>query len=244
MAVCPASAAPTGSEVKWYTGTARCEQIPADTDDVTALGFSLASTAEYGIIEVYDSDNNLLTVGQCKTNKDTAATESTGCDFIYYADIENEAVYTVYYVDIGTALAAIANAQDINSSLSADTDSQAIAGEYRKKQAVGASDQTMTVNQLFVTETFLRSICGDNYTDATTSTTLVVNSSHKTTFNAISAIIGKRLDSSGRIQRKWGYFDVKATSLAFNNPVSAGQANINATFNVGYMLTAEWSYAS
>jgi hypothetical protein len=247
MAVCPNSApAPTGSEVKWYTGTSRCEQHTVTSGEASAGGFALAATAEYGLIEAYIS-NALTTIGQRYTDANTWATESTGCNFVTYTGIAEDDVVTLYYIDITTALVAISNAQDVDTSISADSDSQAVAGEYRKLQTVGAADQTMTVNQLFCTETFMRKICGDNYTAATTADgdpTLVVSTSHKTVFNKVDAIVGKRLDASSRIQRKWGLFGVQATSLTQNHPVSAGQANINASFIVDYEISAEWSYST
>ncbi|MDD2315627.1 MAG: hypothetical protein WC096_02720 [Sphaerochaetaceae bacterium] len=246
MTTCPNASAPTGQEVRWYTGTARCEQITITSGDVTATGFSLTGLAEYGPIEAYKL-GELLTIGQCNGTAATPATEATGCDFITYTGITEADVITVYYIDVdtGSELVAIANAQDVNTSISADSDSQAVAGEGRKKQSVGAADQTMTVNQLFVTEAFYREICGASYADAKIATgTMNVNTSHKTVFNKIDAIVAKRLDSSGRIQRKWAMFDVQATGITQNQPVSAGQANISGTFNVGYQINTEWSYST
>ena len=215
MADVVASDVPKGTEVKWYGG-GEVAQIShtVTAGEASAKGFALGETYVLEFGSVWCTINDVPTaVTENKTDISTAATESTGCDFVKFGTLVEGDVVVIYGVDISAVtLKHIASCKDIKSDSKASSSKESVHGQPTKLTTVGTVESTASLEGLMYTLEFVDLVFGD--TLAASPATGWSKWSNKTHgFQKIGCLVGKRRDSSGVVIAK--YFLVGATANSY-----------------------------
>lgn len=216
---------PQGSEVRWYAGgTYKTETHTVTAGEVTATGFALAKTADYGsvwAVKVVGDVRTPLAIVE-RVDASTYASETTGTDFVFYTGMAEGDIVELAYVDIDTtALTHVATAQDITFSGTAETSSVSVHGQANKIQTSGAIENKATLNQLAYTHDFIKLVWGDMVDPAVTGHPMKKFSNKTNAFKYIGCLVGKRRDETGAIIRKWYLMRCKGTTANHNFPTAA-----------------------
>lgn len=230
-----------GPEVKWYAGgIAATETITVDSGMVSAGGFVLAKTADYGMLVVVKNNAQIAYTG-FKTNLTDAATEATGIEAIKYTGITLADVITLYYIDAETTgLTHISSAQDFKTSSKASTSEEAVHGQPNKITIVGSTGHTGSFSQLQITSK-LKNLFVGSRTAGPAATGEYIWSNKVTGFKDSICLVGKKLDSTGAVTHKWGCIDVSFSGHDQDFPTE-GSYKDSFTINIGYLI--EWEIGS
>jgi len=211
---------PKGTEVKWYAG-GQVAQIShtVTSGEASAKGFALGGTylLEYG--SVWCTVNDVATaVIENKTDISTAATESTGCDFVKFASLAEGNVVVVYGVDISTGytLTHIASCKDVKSDTKASSKKEAVHGQSTKLVTVGTAESTATLEALMYTPDFVALVFGDSVVSPATGWKKWSNKTHG--FKTIGCLVGKRFSSAGAVVDKFFLIGALANSYGQTFP--------------------------
>lgn len=204
---------PQGREVKWYAGgVATTETVTVDAADVTAGGFALTGTAEYGSV-VATVNGTPTAIVEYSTNKDTPATETTGCDFVGYTGIAEGDVVVLHYIDIATTtLTQVAACLDVKFSASADTKAASVHGQANKLNSVGAVENTAELSEFYYNQNFVAMCIGDQLTGSPAAQKKTFTTKF-TGVRKIGALVGKRFSAAGNVVYKWFIVGAQATGL-------------------------------
>lgn len=233
---------PQGNEVRWYAGGAAVTETHTVTaGEVSAAGFALSTSAvaEYGSV-VGTVDGVFTAILEKKTNKDTAATEATGCDFVGYTGITEGDVVVLRYVDTHTtALTHIASCQDVGCDSSAEKKTAAIHGQANKITSIGAVENTATLTELEYSLAFVAA-CQGNYVSGTPIAGATVGkwTNAFTGMNKIGALVGKRVNSAGTVTEKWFLIGCQAEKQSAKFPTNDFYSK-DFSFAVDYFTTAD-----
>lgn len=230
---------PQGSEVRWYAGgTYKTETHTVTAGEVTATGFALAKTAEYGsvwAVKVVGDVRTPLAIVE-RVDASTYASETTGTDFVFYTGMTADDVIELAYIDIDTSsLVHIATAQDITFSGTAETSSVSVHGQANKIQTSGAVENKATLNQLEYTLDFVDLVWGDLVDPAISGHPMKKFSNKTNAFKYVGCLVGKRRDSDGNILRKWFLMRCKGTSANSNFPTAA-KYNDSFQFQISHYM--------
>lgn len=203
-----------GQEIKWYSGgDVVTETITITAGMVTAGGSALAGTAEYGLV-VGTVDGVATAIVNFKTDKNTAATESSGCDFVGYAGITEGDVLVVTYVKTSvTALTHIASCGNVKGGAKADVQSETIHGQATKVSAVGAAECSADLERLVYDQAFIAANLGDQLSGSPTTGKETWTNKFQG-FKKIGVLVGKKINSSGTVLYKWALCGAQATELS------------------------------
>ena len=229
-----------GPEVKWYGGAvAASETKTIDAGMVSAGGFALAKTADYGMCVVVVNDVQTAYTG-FQTDATTPATETSGIDFIKYSGITLADVVDVYYIGTDTTgLIHVASAQDIKTSSKASTEQQAVHGQTNKITITGTTEHSGSFSQLQMTSALKTIFVGARTVGPKAGE--YVWSNKITGFKSGIALVGKKLDASGNVVHKWGCIDVSFSGHDQDFPTE-GTYTDSFTINIGYLI--EWEGSS
>ncbi|WP_292366075.1 MULTISPECIES: hypothetical protein [unclassified Methanoculleus] len=213
MADITGSDVPRGQEVKWYAGgVATTETITVAAAAVTAGGFALTGTAEYGSV-VATVNGTPTAIIEYLTSSATPATEAGGCDFVGYTGITEGDVVVLYYIDVGaTTLTQVAACLDVKFSASADTKTAAVHGQANKLNSVGAVENTADLSEFYYNQTFVAMCIGDQVTGSPAAEKKTFTTRF-TGVRKIGALVGKRANAAGTIVYKWFIVGARATGL-------------------------------
>lgn len=208
-----------GKEVRWYHGGEAVTEAghTVAAGEVSAGGFALADSAvaDYGsvVAEVtLKSDGSTVVKGiiEYKTDKDTAATESSGTDFVAYAGMAaDDVVYLRYVRTDETTLTHCATARDVSFGAQAEKKSAAVHGQANKITSIGTIENTATMEAFSYNQTFAAAAQGDLSSNAPTTGM----SKYTTAFSGfakIGCLVGKKRTAAGAVTEK--YFLVGATA--------------------------------
>jgi hypothetical protein len=209
---------PQGPEVKWYFGgvsTSVTHTVSAG--EVSAGGFALTETAEFGSI-IGTVNGTAKAIKEYKTSTSTAATESTGCDFIGYSGIAESDVVVLYYVgNETTGLTHIASCTDVKCDSNASTKTAAVHGQATKLNSVGPLENTADLEEFYYNMDFVGAILGDLVSNSPASGK--TKWTNKTTgVKKMGALIGKRYNSSNQVIYKWFLIGAQATGVSGSFP--------------------------
>jgi hypothetical protein len=226
-----------GPEVRWYAGGQIAqESITVTSAMVTAGGFVLAKTADYGLLVVSKNGVQIPYTG-FDTDGTTAATEKTGINFVKYTGITEGDVIDLYYVDIDTqGLTHIASAEDFKTSSKADTEKKSVHGQKNKISIVGVTEHSGEFSQLMVTSELKAMFIGAITTGPKTGQNIWSNKLEG--FHKIGCLVGKKYDSTGSIVHKWGLMGVSFNSHDQDFPNDGVYTD---SFKVDVDWLIEWS---
>lgn len=220
MADVVAADIPIGTEVKWYGGgvVAQVDKT-VSAGEASAKGFALGGTylAEYGSVWCTINDVQVK-VTENKTDISTAATETTGCDFVKFDTLAENDVVSVYFVDISTVtLTHVASSKDVKGDTKASSKKEAVHGQSTKLVTVGVAESTASLEQLMYTTGFVGLVFGDSIVDSPNSGwSKHSNKTHA--FKKIGALVGKRRNSSGVVIDKFFLIGAYANSYGQSFP--------------------------
>jgi len=220
MADVVAADVPTGTEVKWYGG-GEVAQIShtVTSGEASAKGFALGGTylMEYGSVWCTVNDVQVK-VTENFGDVSTAATETTGTNFVKFDTLTTSDVVVVYGVDISTVtLKHVATCKDVKSDTKASSKKEAVHGQSTKLVTVGVAESTASLEELMYTLDFVGIVFGDVVADSPTSGwSKHSNKTHA--FKKIGALVGKRRNSSGVVIDKFFLIGAYANSYGQSFP--------------------------
>lgn len=225
-----------GPEVKWYAGGVKAQETKTiGSSDVSAGGFALAKTADYGLLILVENNVQIAYTG-FKTDGSTPATEADGIDFVKYTGITSGDVVDLYYIDVDTTgLTHIASAQDFKSSSKADSSKVSVHGQPNKITVIGSTEHSGSFSQLMMTSELKSLFVGARTTGP--KSTEHTWSNKVTGFKTIGVLVGKKLDSSGAVVHKWGLCGVSFNGLDQDFPKDGEYTD---SFNVDIDFLIEW----
>lgn len=225
-----------GPEVKWYGGgVPKQETITVDAGMVSAGGFALAKTADYGMLVVVKNYVQIDYTGY-QTDGSTPATETSGVEFIKYTGITLADVIELSYIDAETTgLTHISSAEDFKTSSKADTEKIAVHGQKNKINVIGVTEHSGSFSQLQVTSELKTLFVGARTKGPSSGEHTWSNKA--TGFKTNICLVGKKIDATGAITHKWGLIDVSFSGHDQEFPTE-GTYTDAFTIDIGYLI--EW----
>jgi len=225
-----------GPQVKWYAGgVAYSETHTVTSGDVSAGGFALAKTADYGMLVVVKNNVEIAYTG-FEDDLSTPATEAVGIESIKYTGITEADVITIYYIDAETTgLTHITSAKDFKSSSKADTTKEAVHGQPNKINITGTTEHSGSFSQLMVTSELKALFVGSRVVGPKAGEYIWSNKTAG--FKDSICLVGKKIDSSGNVVHKWGLIDVSFSGHDQDFPT---EGTYTDSFNVEIGWLIEW----
>jgi len=231
-----------GPEVKIYAGGELAQLTKTiSSAEASAGGFDLGSyKADYGLL-VGTVDGAVTAFTGFAADGTTPATEASGIEFVKYAGIAQDDVVVLNFIDVDTvALTQISSCKDVKTSTKADSSKTAVHGQANKITSVGTQETSGSFEMLLVNTAIKTMFLGDQVTGSPKTGETVWTNKYQG-FKSVGCIVGKKVNTSGVVTKKFAMCGVKANSLDKNMPT---EDFYSESFNVDIDYLIEWAAAA